>query len=425
MRGVILVAGLVCSAAASAQVTETVLLSFQGGAKGANPRAGLVPFGIGYVTATDGGGNFNCINNHARVYCGTVSTVSPPDAQHSTWYDSVLYAFDGEREGLIPSGDVVVANTQTLYVATRQSGTDGRQWGNLVELNQQKQGAPWTEQIIHQFGHSSADGENPIGAPYLDSAGNIYLSTYRGTRRGYGGLFEFLPPKAGSSSWTKRVLRGFGESLGYPSSAPIPDGGNGFYMTTTIFFGNNGGAVVHLLPPVTGLTWKAAALHYFRDSIHSLTLPAGGVTFGSQGRLYGSLESAGAHGYGAVYELSPPAGGTGPWTETIIYSLDSKTSGSTPFSPPRMDAAGNLFLVTTDGGPANCGVILELSPPASGQTKWTERTLYSFGPAPDGCGPWGEFTVDQSGNFLMTTYGGGQFGLGALVQLTNTGYVAR
>src|SRR5271166_952718 len=65
--------------------------------------------------------------------------------------------------------------------------------------------------------------------------------------------------------------------------------------------------------------------------------PAAGLVFDSKGNLYGTAvnggNTSGANcpgedpptGCGVVFKLSPPSSGTGPWTQTVLYTF---TGGS-------------------------------------------------------------------------------------------------
>ena len=99
------------------------------------------------------------------------------------------------------------------------------------------------------------------------------------------------------------------------------------------------------------------------------------------GNLYGTTVNGGAHGEsGTVFELTPNATKTG-WMETVLYSFCAQTNctdGGGPFAGVIMDAAGNLYGTTLGGGAhGNSGTVFELTPNAD-KTKWTETVLYSF-----------------------------------------------
>ena len=49
------------------------------------------------------------------------------------------------------------------------------------------------------------------------------------------------------------------------------------------------------------------------------SFPYGALLFDATGNLYGTTYYGGTNGLGAVYKLSP--GGTGEWSETVLYSF--------------------------------------------------------------------------------------------------------
>jgi hypothetical protein len=71
------------------------------------------------------------------------------------------------------------------------------------------------------------------------------------------------------------------------------------------------------------------------------------------------------------FELSPPAGGSGAWTETVLYSFTGG-DGFDPAASLIFDSQGNLYGTTYAGGgtgctnSVGCGVAFELSPPCEG-----------------------------------------------------------
>jgi uncharacterized repeat protein (TIGR03803 family) len=141
------------------------------------------------------------------------------------------------------------------------------------------------------------------------------------------------------------------------------------------------------------------------------------------GNLYGVLlVGTGVNDTGAVFKLS--RNGDGTWTETILTSPDA--GPHVPFGALTLDAAGNLYGVTFDGGTGpcgdgNCGTIFELSPPAKNAKKWKYTKLYRFlGPkAGDGSSPNGNLVFDSAGNLYGTTLDGGASGYGTVFELSS------
>ncbi|HEX4157955.1 MAG TPA: choice-of-anchor tandem repeat GloVer-containing protein [Rhizomicrobium sp.] len=126
------------------------------------------------------------------------------------------------------------------------------------------------------------------------------------------------------------------------------------------------------------------------------------------GNFYGTTEEGGTYGYGVVYKLTP--GGT----ETVLHSFTGGTDGGYPFANLVMDASGNLYGTTVEGGGNGLGVVFEVS------THGTESVLYSFGGS-DGAYPRAGLVMDKAGNFYGTTEGGGAQGLGVVFKVTSGG----
>lgn len=91
------------------------------------------------------------------------------------------------------------------------------------------------------------------------------------------------------------------------------------------------------------------------------------------------------------------------------------------------DGAGALY-GAAPGGASGYGAIFKLSPPAAGQTKWTETILYSFkggrdgwivdGQLLDGDAPTNDLVLDATGALYGTTWRGGASDLGVVFKLT-------
>jgi uncharacterized repeat protein (TIGR03803 family) len=77
------------------------------------------------------------------------------------------------------------------------------------------------------------------------------------------------------------------------------------------------------------------------------------------GNLYGTCANGnGVTTVGSVFKMTPGAGGK--YTETDLY-LFTRGDGEFPESALLFDKAGNLYGTTLLGGPANMGVVFEVS----------------------------------------------------------------
>lgn len=145
-------------------------------------------------------------------------------------------------------------------------------------------------------------------------------------------------------------------------------------------------------------------------------LPLAGVVFDKAGNMYGTTYDGGAYGWGTVFEFQPTKSG---WKHQVIYSL-GYSDGANPLASVILDAAGNLYGTTVNGGSNRCGTVFRLTPSGG---KWLHTVLYSFaGPPSDGCGPLG-LAIDAKGNLYGTTQAGGNTsncfsGCGAVFELT-------
>jgi uncharacterized repeat protein (TIGR03803 family) len=161
-----------------------------------------------------------------------------------------------------------------------------------------------------------------------------------------------------------------------------------------------------------GASGRAAAteevLHNFNYS--DGTNPEGALILDTLGNLYGTTSQNGATGAGTVYELLP--NGSGQWGYQVLYefcSLPGCPDGAIPQSGLLLDAAGNLYGTTSQGGNFGCGhgcgTVFELSPTSGGG--WIENVLYTFSGGSDGATPLAGLVMDAAGNLYGTTSSGG------------------
>ncbi len=107
-------------------------------------------------------------------------------------------------------------------------------------------------------------------------------------------------------------------------------------------------------------------------------------------------------------------------TFTVVHTFMNSPDGAFPFGGLLMDAAGNLYGTTLSGGCTiyGCGTVFKLVPAGN------ETILYRFGTVPSGLDPqdpYAALVMDASGNFYGTTRDGGTFGLGTVFRLDTSG----
>jgi uncharacterized repeat protein (TIGR03803 family) len=112
---------------------------------------------------------------------------------------------------------------------------------------------------------------------------------------------------------------------------------------------------------------------------------------------------------------------SGP-TETTLYNFQGTPDGASPAWPVVFDKAGNIYGTTTGGGQYGYGAVFELSPPVADGDPWTETILHSFAGNGDGIAPSSGLVIDGKGNLYgETAYGGdvnGTSDQGAIFKLT-------
>jgi uncharacterized repeat protein (TIGR03803 family) len=345
--------------------TYTVIHNFLGGADGDEAAYGMTidPSGTLYGSTFDGDAG-----------TGTIYSIR---YHNGFWQLSPLYVFTGGAgsPGAVPYAGVIFGPNGALYGTTGYGGIGScATWGGTTGCGTVFELQPhvnrcinatcyWIETPLFDF-NGTTQGATPYGArPIFDQAGNIYGTAFGGgtgnCSGGCGLVYELTPS---NGSWTEKVLYNFA--------------GNG-------------------------------------DGAH----PWSGVIFDQVGNIYGTTELGGANGFGTVYKLSPSGSG---WTETVLYNFQNQQDGSYPFSGLLFDGAGNLYGATTGGGTSAGGTVYELSPNGS---SWTFQTIAAFTREPGELagGPVSNLLMDSSGNIYGATYGDGAFGTGSVFKLTNTG----
>lgn len=130
--------------------------------------------------------------------------------------------------------------------------------------------------------------------------------------------------------------------------------------------------------------------------------PIAGVILDASGNVYGTTRDGGL-GNGTVFRLTQQSGGS--WSETLLYQFGSaKNDGLNPTGALIFDKSGNLYGTTQNGGAYGLGTIFRLVPSAG---MWKETILHNFGNGTDGANPVNGLTYDGAYTVYGTTYYGG------------------
>jgi uncharacterized repeat protein (TIGR03803 family) len=321
--------------------------------------------------------------------------------------EQTLYSFSGYADGGNPLSSLVMDSAGNLYGTTFVGGVYGN--GEVFELTPNT-GGGWTESVLYSF-TGGADGANPYLADVIfDRSENLYGTTVGGGAHNLGTVFELTPAGSG---WSETVLYSFigGSDGASPYAGLLFDRAGNLYGTTNGGGANNVGTVFELRHRNDG-TWNESVLHTFNATDGNG--PVGGLVFDRAGNLYGTTQGGGATGAGVVYELA--RGSTGTWTQKVLHSFTGGADGGFPYAERLIfDRAGNLYGTTSGGGTLNLGAVFRLSSTSAG---WNETVLYSF----DGRvaeNPFSGLLIDSKGNLYGTAANGnGVTTVGAVFKLT-------
>ena len=148
---------------------------------GGQPDAGVV---------FDGSGNLNGTTQSAGKYgFGVVFKLAPKNSE-GNWSETVLYGFRGKADGAQPNAGVVLDGSGNLYGTTSSGGFEER--GVVFKLAPES-GGRWTYSKPHLFWGTPS--QYPLDSLVLDSAGNLYGTTYDCGPfvECYGSVFEISP----------------------------------------------------------------------------------------------------------------------------------------------------------------------------------------------------------------------------------------
>ncbi|MBV8889526.1 MAG: VCBS repeat-containing protein, partial [Alphaproteobacteria bacterium] len=368
------------------------------------------------------------------------AALASPSSAASYGLEQTLYRFCAQSncvDGANPSAGLIMDAAGNLY-GTTKLGNNPNGYGNVgvvFELTPTSSG--WAETVLYNFcsqgGGSCVDGSQPQAGLIMDTAGNLYGTTYSGGGVGNPGVvFELTPSGNG---WKETVLYRFCAQADCadgrnPTAGLIMDAAGNLYGTTSyggkaspLCTGGTGcGVAFELIPNQQKTAWTETVLYEFcsqsncADGAIASQNPTAGLIMDGAGNLYGTTVNGGTivanicnDGCGVVFELTPNQQKTA-WTQTVLYGFCSQfdcADGSQPTAGLIMDAAGNLYGTTSNGGDENDGTVFELMP-SQQNTTWTETVLHSFGSvAGDGTHPYASLIMDRAGNIYGTTFGNG------------------
>jgi uncharacterized repeat protein (TIGR03803 family) len=237
-----------------------------------------------------------------------------------------------------------------------------------------------TFSVLHDF-TNGPDGAAPRAGLTVGPSGAVYGTAEGGGPHGYGTVFRLSQTNSG---WVFSTLYGFagGNDGADPIGGVVIGPGGALYGTTQTGGDDDDGVVFALRPPptfcrATSCDWNETLLHTFTGVPDGFNPWVENLVFDAAGNIYGTTTNGGAHDAGTVFELTRSGGG---YTESILYSFAGSPDGANPFAGVTLDAAGNIYGTTGNGGTGRgcdfgCGTAYQLTP---SNGSWLENVLVNF-----------------------------------------------
>jgi len=346
----------------------------------------------------------------------------PVDSASAAYTFKRLYSFCRRtdcHDGARPLDRVVMDQAGNLYGTTQQGGkytTQFASYGVVFKLIPNSDGSRYTEYVLHNFcrDFSCTDGSGPVAGVILDVDGNIYGTAQSGGLQDGGVIFKLTH---GSNGWRLSVLKNFCEESNcadgaYPVTALSyagQDSGKAWDKSSPLFGttsqgGDYGNGVAYELTP-NGSGWSFGRIHNFQNSAGPNE-----VLVDSSGNIWGTTATGGKYGGGLMYKLA-----NGSWSQTVLHNFCNTRNcadGNQPVGRLAMDASGNLFGATFQGGNnsnndvcfGTCGVVFERT---SGGTYSVVYNFCAQANCTDGASPAAGVIIDGSGSLFGTTSAGG------------------
>ena len=302
-----------------------------------------------------------------------------------------LYRFTGGMDGATPIGALIMTNSGLFYGTTFSGGVNGG--GTIFSFDP----ASDTLSTLYAFSKTGPSGYGPIGALLPGGGSKLYGVTQLGggtdCTNVCGTVFQFDTVKHKLKAL--HAFTGHGDG-GEPSAKLTFDPTRAILYGTTRLGGdrvdcNNGCGTVFKVAIATA---TLTTLYQFNSD----GLPTTGLTFGSDGLLYGTAEVGGAHGSGTLFKIDP---GTG--IQTDLHDFEYHVDGSGPLGD--LASKQGIFYGSTSAGGATGGVdgtVYSYNPATQ-----SFLTLHNLDGAHDGEGPQGPMLAGKHNLIYGTATQGG------------------
>ena len=265
--------------------TPTTLISFTGGADGAEPKGSLIAdtngdlFGTTRFGGANGAGAVFEIAKTASGYASTPTT---------------LVSFTGLADGGNPVSSLLADANGDLFGTTSST---------VFEIKKTAAGYANTPTILANF-----ETQVPFGSLIADSRGDLFLTTKGGGSVNGGAVFEIVKTAAGYASTpiTLASFQDLSDGLA-PVGSLIMDANGDLFGTTSGSTASplltaTDGTVFEIKKTPTGYASAATALVFFDGADGAA--PQAGLIADASGHLFGTTAEGGANGGGTVFEVT-------------------------------------------------------------------------------------------------------------------------
>jgi uncharacterized repeat protein (TIGR03803 family) len=380
-----------------------VLYSFgaNGSHDGANPQSSLLQGSDGnfYGTTDEGGAN-----GYGTVYKMAVSS--------GTVQFSIIHPFGDPgttNDGWHPQAALIQGSNGNFYGTTYSGGA--KYYGTIFKMDSSD-----AVTVIHSFRSSDAsDGRTPQATLIQGSDGNFYGTTYSGGANGYGTVFKM------DAFGNVTILHSFGAT---PNDGQNPVAGliqakNGIFYGTTSAGGSNSSGTAFKMS-VSSSTVKFSILHNFADNStpNDGRYPQAALIQAKDGNFYGTTYYGGGYGNGTVFKMDAKG------VVTVLYSFGATSNdGHNPLSALIQAKDGSFYGTTYSGGVNGYGTVFKLAV-SSGGVKYSILHNCADGTTTnDGQNPQAALVQGADGNLYGTTSKGGVNGFGSIFKMDHSGNV--
>lgn len=289
-----------------------------------------------------------------------------------------------------PYGGLVELPSGALCGTT--SGGGANHAGSVFKCN--KDGSGFVP--LHMFPSVTNDGTFPACGLTIGKNGRLYGTTFTGGSRNCGTVFELGEDGAGYV-----ILHNFtGATNGFDGSSPsaaLRQGADGALYGTTQAGGSNDFGTIFKIQPNGG---GYAIMHHFSGQPRDGRACYGALVQGLDGFLYGTTYYGGLADLGTVFRVDTNGG-----NYSVIRSFAAGAGGNQPFAGLTFGTNGSMYGVTRLGGANDAGAVFRMNTDGSGYV-----VLHSFASqVGDGAQPLAPPLFATDGFLYGSTYQGGAY----------------